>query len=78
MHALILVLALLFTVAQAPAPPSAVADIIASPSFKRATAALEADQERFVHELILLTEIPAPPFEARPASRTSRWTPKAT
>ena len=65
MHALILVLALLFTVAQAPAPPSAVADIIASPSFKRATAALEADQERFVHELILLTEIPAPPFEEK-------------
>jgi tripeptide aminopeptidase len=65
MPALIPILALLLTVAQAPAPPSPVADIIASPSFERATAALEADQERFVRELILLTEIPAPPFKEK-------------
>ncbi len=63
MKVLPLLLVLLFTLGQAPAPPSPVADIIASPSFRIATTALESDQERFVRELILLTEIPAPPFK---------------
>jgi acetylornithine deacetylase/succinyl-diaminopimelate desuccinylase-like protein len=40
-----------------------VREIIASPSFKQATAFIESDQERFVRELIALTEIPAPPFK---------------
>ena len=37
--------------------------IIDSAPFKSATAFLEQDHERFVRELITLTEIPAPPFK---------------
>jgi tripeptide aminopeptidase len=36
--------------------------IIASPPYKAAVAAFDRDFERFVNELIMLTEIPAPPF----------------
>src|SRR5687767_2175761 len=36
--------------------------LIASPQFKAAVAAFERDFDRFVNELIMLTEIPAPPF----------------
>ena len=44
-------------------PEARVRDIVASPAFKQATAFIESDQERFVRELIALTEIPAPPFK---------------
>jgi acetylornithine deacetylase/succinyl-diaminopimelate desuccinylase-like protein len=45
-------------------PPDArVRDIIATPAFTQAAAFVESDQERFVRELIALTEIPAPPFK---------------
>jgi acetylornithine deacetylase/succinyl-diaminopimelate desuccinylase-like protein len=36
--------------------------IVSSPQYKSAVAAFERDFDRFINELILLTEIPAPPF----------------
>ena len=36
--------------------------IVASPQFKAAVAEFDRDFDRFVNELIMLTEIPAPPF----------------
>ncbi len=44
-------------------PDARVRDIIAAPSFKQAAAFIQSDQERFVRELVELTEIPAPPFK---------------
>jgi tripeptide aminopeptidase len=49
--------------AAAQAPDARVRAIIGSASFKQAAAFIESDQERFVRELIALTEIPAPPFK---------------
>ena len=49
--------------ATAQTPESRVRDIIAGPSFAQAVAFIESDQDRFVRELIALTEIPAPPFK---------------
>ncbi|MSU47839.1 MAG: M20/M25/M40 family metallo-hydrolase [Opitutus sp.] len=37
--------------------------LVASPTFKAAVAAFDRDYDRFVRELIFLTEIPAPPFK---------------
>jgi tripeptide aminopeptidase len=45
--------------------PPAIERLIQSPAFKSATAFLEKDNERFVRELITLTEIPAPPFKEK-------------
>jgi tripeptide aminopeptidase len=42
---------------------SLVDDIIKSAKFRDATTFLEGDHDRFVRELIALTEIPAPPFK---------------
>ena len=48
------------------APQSSdVTAIINGPAFKSATAFLEKDHDRFVRELIQLTEIPAPPFKEK-------------
>ena len=44
-------------------PEARIRDIMASPGFTQATAFIRTDQERFVRELITLTEIPAPPFK---------------
>ena len=44
-------------------PDVRVREILAAPAFKQATAFIESDQDRFVRELITLTEIPAPPFK---------------
>ena len=44
-------------------PDVRIRDITASPAFTQATAFITTDQERFVRELITLTEIPAPPFK---------------
>lgn len=49
--------------AQAPQP--AVERIIKDRAFQTATAFLEQDHDRFVKELVTLTEIPAPPFKER-------------
>ncbi|HEY8535143.1 MAG TPA: M20/M25/M40 family metallo-hydrolase [Vicinamibacterales bacterium] len=48
----------------APAAPD-IAALVASTPFRSAAAAIEAGHERFVNELIRLTEIPAPPFGER-------------
>ncbi|HSC29363.1 MAG TPA: M20/M25/M40 family metallo-hydrolase, partial [Vicinamibacterales bacterium] len=47
-------------------PDAAVRRIIESEQFRAATAFIQEDQERFVRELIMLTEIPAPPFKEAP------------
>jgi di/tripeptidase len=44
-------------------PDEAVKAIVSGPKFKAATAFIEQDHDRFVRELIQLTEIPAPPFK---------------
>jgi tripeptide aminopeptidase len=50
------------------APDAAVRQILDSPKFAQAAQFIDGDYERFVRELIALTEIPAPPFkEARRA-----------
>ena len=50
------------------APDAVVRQILDSPKFTQATAFIDSDYDRFVRELITLTEIPAPPFkEARRA-----------
>ena len=49
--------------AGAQTPDAAVKRIVESAEFKQATAFIEGDYDRFVRELIALTEIPAPPFK---------------
>ena len=62
--ALTLVLALVCGPAAAgQMPGAAVSGLLADPRFERARAFIKTDHERFVRELITLTEIPAPPFK---------------
>ena len=49
----------------AQAPPPSVQALINDPAFKTATGFLEKDHDRFVRELITLTEVPAPPFKEK-------------
>ena len=49
--------------AQTPAPDAVLRTVIENPKFKAAMAALDKDHDRFVSEIIQLTEIPAPPFK---------------
>jgi tripeptide aminopeptidase len=56
-------LSVLVTPLVAQSPDTAVRGLIDGPKFKAATAFIQADQDRFVRELIALTEIPAPPFK---------------
>ena len=49
--------------ASAQTPEQRVQTIVSSAPFRNAKTFLEADHERFVKELIALTEIPAPPFK---------------
>ena len=51
------------SVAAAQSRDSAVPQILASSQFKTASTFLDGDYDRFVKELITLTEIPAPPFK---------------
>ncbi len=63
-----LIIALVLGVVSPAAAQSAdalVNSIITNAKFKDATAFLERDQDRFVRELITLTEIPAPPFKEK-------------
>ncbi|MBA3296681.1 MAG: M20/M25/M40 family metallo-hydrolase [Acidobacteria bacterium] len=46
-------------------PQASVRQILDSPQFKTATAFIERDHDRFVRELIALTEVPAPPFKEK-------------
>src|SRR5215207_4365066 len=61
----LVLLAWVLAVARLPAqaPEVRIREIVASPAFKQATAFVESDQDRFVRELVSLTEIPAPPFK---------------
>ena len=59
MRTAVLSLALLL----AQTPDARVRGILESPKFKQAIAFIESDQDRFVRELIALTQIPAPPFK---------------
>jgi acetylornithine deacetylase/succinyl-diaminopimelate desuccinylase-like protein len=61
--ALLAVVALAGSAAAAQAPDAAVRALVDSPAFRQAAAFIASDQERFVRELIQLTEIPAPPFK---------------
>ena len=47
----------------AQAPDATVGRILASPKFTQATAFIQSDQDRFVRDVIMLTEIPSPPFK---------------
>jgi tripeptide aminopeptidase len=47
----------------APAHTETVKRIVESPSFKAAADALQKDHDRWISEVIKLTEIPAPPFK---------------
>ena len=61
-------LALLFfaaSAASAQTPDARVRGIVDGEAFKRAAAFIATDQDRFVRELVTLTEIPAPPFKER-------------
>jgi acetylornithine deacetylase/succinyl-diaminopimelate desuccinylase-like protein len=49
--------------AAVPAPEVTAKQIIDSPQFKKASVFIRDDYERFVRELVTLTEIPAPPFK---------------
>ena len=67
------VIACLSVLAVAPvaaqAPDARVRAIVDSTSFRQAVAFIESDHDRFVRELIALTEIPAPPFKEAARAR---------
>jgi len=68
MKLLQLIIAFVFGVVSPAAAQTAdalVSGIISSANFKSATTFLEGDHDRFVRELITLTEIPAPPFKEK-------------
>ena len=56
-------LALLVAVPAAQSPDARARGLVDGPKFKQATAFIQSDHDRFVRELIALTEIPAPPFK---------------
>jgi tripeptide aminopeptidase len=49
--------------AAAQAPDTGVQGVIQSPQFAAAKSFIQGDQDRFVRELVTLTEIPSPPFK---------------
>jgi acetylornithine deacetylase/succinyl-diaminopimelate desuccinylase-like protein len=53
----------------AQAPDATATHFIGSARFKQAATFIETDHERFVRELIMLTEIPAPPFKEEKRAR---------
>jgi tripeptide aminopeptidase len=53
----------------AQSPDAAVRRILDSAAFKKATSSIERDHDRFVRELVTLTEIPAPPFQETARAR---------
>ncbi len=62
---LVLLVAGAVTPASAQQPEDVVREIVGGASFKTAVEFITSDQERFVRELVTLTEIPAPPFKER-------------
>ena len=70
MNALIsLLLLTLPSLALAQAPDAGVRRILDSAQFKQAAAFIDGDYDRFVRELITLTEIPSPPFKEQQRAR---------
>jgi tripeptide aminopeptidase len=66
MRSAVLSVTLLAAAAASPvaqSPDAAVRAIVDGPKFKEAVAFIQSDYDRFVRELIALTEIPAPPFK---------------
>ena len=59
----VVLLLLVTALGSAQAADATVRRLIESPQFKSAAAFLEKDHDRFVREIITLTEIPAPPFK---------------
>ena len=45
------------------AQPSPIAKVLASPAYRTAAAAIDAGHDRWVEDVIAITEIPAPPFK---------------
>ena len=62
---LLLAVLLLASHCIAQTPEAMIQKILASPKYKAATTFIESDHDRFVRELIELTEIPAPPFKEK-------------
>jgi tripeptide aminopeptidase len=60
---------LLAAAPRAQSPDATVRGIIEGPKFKQAIEFIQSDQERFVRELVTLTEIPAPPFKEQARAR---------
>ncbi len=56
----------------APAYTETVKRIMDSQSFKTAVDALQKDHERWISEVIKLTEVPAPPFKEQERARLTR------
>ena len=56
-------LAVFGAAAAAQTPDATVRALVDGPKFKEAVAFIQSDHDRFVRELIALTEIPAPPFK---------------
>src|SRR5260221_14134909 len=54
----------------AQSPDARVRGIVDGPKFKQAIAFIQSDQDRFVRELIALTEIPSPPFKEQARAKT--------
>jgi tripeptide aminopeptidase len=69
MHTLVTILLTALLVAARQTPDPAVARTIGSPAFKQASAFIDTDYDRFVRELIALTEIPSPPFKEQARAR---------
>jgi tripeptide aminopeptidase len=66
MRIVVLSVALLAALSAAPlaqSPDARVRSLLESPQFKQAVAFIQSDQDRFVRELVTLTEIPSPPFK---------------
>jgi tripeptide aminopeptidase len=60
---------LVVALTQTPTPETRIQRIKDSADFKQAAVFIEGDYERFVQELITLTEIPAPPFKEQQRAR---------
>jgi acetylornithine deacetylase/succinyl-diaminopimelate desuccinylase-like protein len=58
-----LILVFICALPAAQAPDRGVQALLASPEFAAAKAFIQSDQDRFVRELVTLTEIPSPPFK---------------
>jgi acetylornithine deacetylase/succinyl-diaminopimelate desuccinylase-like protein len=63
------VLAVFVAAPAAQSPDATVRGLVEGPKFRQATEFIKSDYDRFVRELITLTEIPAPPFKEEARAR---------